>query len=318
MLLQISLSAEEYAKGDRVAFKAKKDEWYAGTVTSVRAGLVGLLFDDGVKASPSKPSSRTWRRLKGVKKYTKPMTDAQVESAAAATVAKAKPVATPAKVKPAAAAPAKVKPVPAVKSAPATRQKSFIGSVVKSKFGDIVILSDKPGRKYMEYKWSTVSGKPMTGWLKLPIGASTDAAFTRYPFVRMATAEEMGAGHQTLRTMVEQKVQRKVDDFKSIQDQNIKPGDVVRVAYGDGIKNEAVLEVDYRAAKLAIVRQQSGAASIYTKRRMLPVKICTKVADGGGSFDPNNPIYSKHGIYIPQFYKEGNTVAKRSSRRLSY
>lgn len=136
MKVLISVSAEEYAKGDRVAYKAKKDEWYAGTVSSVRAGLVGILFDDGVKASPSKPSSRTWRRLKGTRKYVKPMTDAQVEAATLATGG------------------AKAKPAP-IKALPVVKKAAKGGAVVRSKYGDIVILSKKYGRKHAEYKWST-------------------------------------------------------------------------------------------------------------------------------------------------------------------
>ena len=312
MLLQISLSAEEYAKGDRVAYKAKKDEWYAGTVSSVRAGLVGILFDDGLKASPSKPSSRTWRRLKGVKKFKNAMTDAQVEAVTlvAEKAAKAK---APTKTQPKAKVEPVVKKVSAAKPAtPAV--KTFIGSVVRSRFGDIAILSSRIGRKYEEFKWSTVSGKPLTGWIKLPMHMGNEYAFSKYPFVRPATKEEMAGGMQEVQKLGELKAQRKSDAFDKIQSQSIKPGDVVQVKYSDGTKSEAVLEVDYKAAKLAIVRQQSGAAAFYSKRRLIPVSICTKIADGGGKFDPHNPIYKENGIYIPNFYKEGNTVAPRRQK----
>lgn len=73
-----ALSAESYVKGDRVAYKASKDEWYCGTVTSVRNGLVGLLFDDGIKGDPSKPNARTWKRLNSAKLRKKALTDAEV------------------------------------------------------------------------------------------------------------------------------------------------------------------------------------------------------------------------------------------------
>ena len=128
MKIQISLSAEEYAKGDRIAFKAKKDEWYAGTVSSVRAGLVGILFDDGVKASPSKPSSRTWRRLKGTRKYVKPLTDAQVEAITVVeskTKTKAEPKAKPAAkvAAPKAKAEPKAKPAAKVEKEPTFEER---------------------------------------------------------------------------------------------------------------------------------------------------------------------------------------------------
>ncbi len=49
----ISLSAATFAKGDRVIVRAKKNEWYIGTVT--RAGVkIGIVFDDGATAQVEK------------------------------------------------------------------------------------------------------------------------------------------------------------------------------------------------------------------------------------------------------------------------
>ncbi len=169
MLLQISMSAEEYAKGDRVVYKAKKDEWYAGTVTSVRAGLVGILFDDGVKASPSKPSSRTWRRLKGVKKYKTALTDQQVEAATAVAVPKVKavpkvtpkstaePKAKAAKVKmPTAAAPAKApKADKALLDPPKAPSYAWLSKECRQPLRDL----DPTGISAAEYKACPILGR---------------------------------------------------------------------------------------------------------------------------------------------------------------
>ncbi len=79
MRILISLSAKvEFVKGDRVAFRAAKDEWYVGTVTSVRSGNVGILFDDGLKGEPAKPTARSWKKLAPVKKIKRPLSDAAV------------------------------------------------------------------------------------------------------------------------------------------------------------------------------------------------------------------------------------------------
>jgi hypothetical protein len=74
ILLSLS-SAPAFVKGDRVAFRAAKDEWYIGTVTSVRIGKVSLLFDDGVKGAPAVPTTRSWKKISSIKKFKKALTD---------------------------------------------------------------------------------------------------------------------------------------------------------------------------------------------------------------------------------------------------
>lgn len=78
MKLNLSLSAETFTKGERVAFKAGKNEWYLGTVSSVRKGLVKLLFDDGVDGDAAKPNARSWKKLHTTKTCKKPLDDASV------------------------------------------------------------------------------------------------------------------------------------------------------------------------------------------------------------------------------------------------
>ena len=320
MKILISMSAKAFVEGDRVAAEFDKNDWAAGTILKATPTGYRIDFDYG-ETKLLKAADIRFLPI-GSKKFKKGLTLAEVKALkpAAKPAAKATPAKKATPVKPAAktapAKPAAAKATPAKKATPASR--SFIGSVVKSRFGDIAILTSKRGRKYNEYKWSTVSGKPGTGWLKLPMSSDYDEAFRRYPFVRAATPDEMKGGHAALNEIAEKKSDRLNQAYDSIKSQDIKAGDIVLVTYSNGTKKEAVLDVDYRAGKLAIVRQQSGAAALYTKRRLLPVRFCTKVVDGGGTFDPNNPIYEDNGIYIPQFYKEGNTVAKRSPRGSSF
>lgn len=313
MKLLISLSAPSLVAGDRVAVEFDKNDWALGTVVKPTPTGTKIDFDYGeqklVKTGEAKIVPVTSK-----KKIKKPLTLAEVRALKTTAIPKAAP-APKAKAAPAA------KPTTIAKKiyVPHEQEKSFVGSVVKSRFGDIAILTSKYGRKYIEYKWSTVSGKSMTGWLKRPIPlGGEEYDFRIYPFVRMATKEEMSGGHDSLRASAEKKATRLNDAVDKISKDDIKPGDVVLVKYSNGAKKEAVLEVDWKSGQLAIVRQQSGAASIYSKRRLLPASICTKVADGGGKFDPNNPIYSQHGIYVPQFYKDGNTVAPRRSRNTGF
>ena len=329
MKIFISLSAPKFVAGDRVAVEFDKNDWACGTILKVTPTGYRIDFDYG----ESKLLKTTDARFLpvGKKKYKKGLTLAEVKALKPEPAAKkeapvkaktakepatkkvaAKPAPAPAKAKPVAKAPAKAVPAKepfAKESKPAAKPRRFIGSVVKSKWGNVVILSKKLGRKYVEYKWSRID-QPGTGWMKTP-NFDENSMFLNYPYVRDATDVEMNGGHAQVRDYQEKKAQRHSDALDSIQKQDIKPGDIVRVEYSNGVKKEAVLEVDYRAGKLAIVRQQSGAASIYTKRRMLPVKICTKLIDGGGKFDPNNEIYAKNGIFIPQFYKDGGRVAER-------
>lgn len=342
MKIIISLSAETYAKGERVLFKAGKNRWYAATVTSVRAGNVGLLFDDGLKGAPSKPSSRTWKKITTKKKFKTELTDSQAEAlipkAVPAKPVKAIKAVKVAKAVKSAKAPVKVaknvkmpvnpigkpgkpapKPVKAPKTTgtqPVAKLKQFVGSIVRAgRFGEVVILSNKYGRKYMEYKWAQVSDQSKTGWLKIPIGRDP---FASYTYIRTATESEMHGGKQALQKVAEKKSERTNQAYEKIKTQDIKAGDIVMVAYKGGSKKEAVLEVDYRSMQVALVRQYSSAAEHYTKRRMMPLKWCEKVADGGGKFDPNNELYKKHGIYVPDFYKSGQKVAARRPRRSAF
>ena len=125
----------------------------------------------------------------------------------------------------------------------------------------------------------------------------------------------MSESHAKINEVANVKAARTMANQDKITQQDIKPGDIVRVTYTNGVMREAVLEVDYATGKVAIVRQHTGAAESYTKRRLIPVSICTKVADGGGKFDPNNKIYAENHINIPDFYKQGNIVAKRKPSR---
>ncbi len=190
-----------------------------------------------------------------------------------------------------------------------------VGCVVKTRFGDVVILMDKPGRKYVEYKWASVNDLSKVGWIKVPFSFSFNF-FATYPFVRLATPKEKQAGTETVIQRQQEKFERVSKNRDEIENQSIKPGDIVKVKYSNTVKNEIVLEVDYRAGKLAIVREYN--ASEMSKRRMLPTSICTKIADGGGSFNPNNPLYEKHFLHVPDFYKQGNRVAQRKPKRRGF
>lgn len=332
MKLFIALSAA-FVKGDRVVVKFGTNQWYTGTVASM-GKKVTVLFDDGeknsyelgdlaVKVITSKRKSKsalTNADAKLLYSVAKPST-----KKAAVEPTSAKKVKAPVSVKPEGRKVKDItdknvpdqsqKPVVSPTQKPAVRQ--VVGSVIRTRFGNVAVLESKLGRKYTEYRWATVdSAATKTGWLKVRMHEPAEVTFGRFPFVRQATPDEMLSGKVKTNEVFAQKAARKNAAYDSIQNQDIKPGDVVSVRYSNGTKLEAVLEVDYRAAKLAIVRQYSSAAEGYSKRRLLPVSICTKVADGGGKFDPNNPLYAKHGIFVPDFYKSGNIVAPNRRKQL--
>ena len=315
MKIFIALAATAHLKGDRVVVKFGNNQWYTGSVASIGKKIT-VLFDDGEKHAYELGDTS----VKGITSKRK--------SKAAITNADAKllysaPVATPKARTPRAATPAKTaepkvrtpkaaaKPVASTPEAP--KANSFVGSVVKSTFGPIVVLSKKYGCKYAEFKWSKLDNSG-TGWLKFPVDERDASHFVRFPFIRDATPKEMSGGRQKLSeryTRISNALQESRDKIKS---QKIQPGDVVKVTYSSSVANEAVLEVNYRTGKVAIVRSSEGAASYYSKKRYLPIRLCEKIADGGGKFDPNNPIYAKYNIYIPQFYKSGNTVAPNRNK----
>lgn len=308
MKIFIALAATAPLKGDRVVVKFGNNQWYTGTVASIGKKIT-VLFDDGEKhayelGDTSVKGITSKRKSKSVLTNA----DAKLLYSAAKPAPKVASVTTPKARTPKASS----TPKPSAKPE-APKAKAFIGSVVKSRFGPIVILSKKFGRKYAEYKWSKPDNSG-TGWLKLPLGEDDAGHFIRFPFVRMATKDEMSGGQQKLQDRAAKKYESVREAQNKIDTQKIQPGDVVRVKYTNGLINEAVLEVNYGTGKVAIVRKSEGAAEHYTKRRFVPISICEKVADGGGKFDPENPIYKKYGIYIPQFYKDGNTVASRRGR----
>ncbi len=189
----------------------------------------------------------------------------------------------------------------------------FVGSVVQTRFGNVVIITDKFGRKFMEYKFYILGKDPSRiGWIKLPFNVDP---FSKYKFVRLATKKEIDAGRQGYVQNIERKAERVQENREHLHNEQIKPGDVVSVDYSNAKgQKEIVLEVNYRTGKLAIVRRNGFAAEALTKKRMLPIKICKKVADGGGKFDPNNPLYDKMYLRVPDFYKSGQTVAPRKPR----
>ena len=196
--------------------------------------------------------------------------------------------------------------------AAAPKGQPFVGSVVSTRLGKLIILTQKPGRKFIEYKWALLDDPSKTGWIKWPF--SYGDPFSKYPFVRKATPKEINGGTTTLRKNIQEKYERISQNRNRMDEQEIKPGDIVEVDYRDYHgKKEAVLEVNYKTGKLAIVRDNGHAAEAYSKKRMIPMSLCKKIEDGGGSFKPNNPIYHKNGIYIPDFYKRGGVVAPRPS-----
>jgi hypothetical protein len=197
----------------------------------------------------------------------------------------------------------------------ATKQQSFVGSVVKSRFGEVAVLDSKIGRKYIEYHWTPVNRAGTGGgWLKVLIGRDP---FMHYPFVRKATPAELEKGREERGEFLEKKSARVEASRSKLVEAKIEAGDIVRVAYSNATRKEIVLDVNWTTGKVAIVRQDVLSANLASKRRMLPVAICTKVVSGGGSFNPFNAIYEKNGIYVPEFYKQGNVVAARRPRRRS-
>ena len=197
-----------------------------------------------------------------------------------------------------------------IKKVEIAAEKPVVGNIFKSRFGDILITTQKYGRKFIEYKFSQVGEWNKVGWIKLPFGWNFH---DKYKMIRKATPAEMKAGISGLMEVQQKKAERVSQNRDAIHTQNIEPGDIVNVRYSNGPKKEVVFEVDYRAGKLAIVRE--WGADRATKRRMLPTSICTKVASGGGKFDPHNPLYTKMGMYIPDFYKQGGRVAPRPVKR---
>lgn len=194
--------------------------------------------------------------------------------------------------------------------------KNPVGAVVKTRFGDVIIV----GERYMtkrasgkiEYKWAQVSDPSKTGWIKISMHIDF---YQNYPFVRMATPKEMKEGVSGVRDLMQKKYERVSNNIRHSIDKNLRPGDIVNVHYSNGTKKEVILQIA-PGGKVAIVRQDGGA-DFLTKRRLLPASICDKLVDGGGSFNPDNPIYEKNHIYIPDFYKKGGTVAPRRPK-LSY
>lgn len=198
-----------------------------------------------------------------------------------------------------------------------TKLKTLVGQVLKTRAGNSVIVESKTGRKFREYKWALLSDPSRTGWLKVPLAWSLDQVLKEFPLVRKATASEMRAAEKGLSSYREEIGKRHSEALDGIRAKDLKAGDVVAIKYSNlpHAKNEVILEVDYRAAKIAIVRQDARAASELTKRRLIPIaQVVKKVADGGGKFDPNNPLYKKHGVWIPEFYKQGGKVAKRKPK----
>ncbi len=77
-LLSISLSAATFAKGDRIIARAKKDEWYTGTVKRFGAKLY-LDFDDGATATVESKDFKWVKLLTKDKAFKRALDDAQME-----------------------------------------------------------------------------------------------------------------------------------------------------------------------------------------------------------------------------------------------
>lgn len=84
MKILMSLSSA-YTKGDRVAYKQAKDEWYTGTVSTVRGIRVTVAFDDGGRDSFDRPTSRTLKIITSKKKRKTAFTDVEVQGLSDAT-----------------------------------------------------------------------------------------------------------------------------------------------------------------------------------------------------------------------------------------
>jgi hypothetical protein len=193
--------------------------------------------------------------------------------------------------------------------------KDPVGTVVRTRFGNVIIVTSRYMTKRaagkMEYKWVMEDDHSRVGWMKVP--TYNFDFFRTYPFVRMATPKEMKGAREGYLENIEKKYESIKQNRQAIETQEIKPGDIVSVKYSNGTQKEVVLEVDYRTGKLAIVRR--FGADYTSKRRMLPTNICTKLIDGGGTFNPTNPLYEKQGMRIPDFYKRGGIVAPRQPKR---
>lgn len=188
-----------------------------------------------------------------------------------------------------------------------------IGSVVSlGRFGPAVITEAAYGPKYTTYKWVALDAKKTTGWAKMP---ARSVFWDRYKFIKTATKAQMDAACGKIQEVRKTERKRIAEKVTKMVEAKLCPGDIVRVRYTDAVKDEVVLDVDYRTGKFAIVRDHLGAERV-TKRRMLPATCMTQILhSGGGMFDPNNPLYTREHMFIPDFYKQGKVVGTHRKTR---